>query len=44
MKKYNEKFEKEVKNNKDKENVIKLFFTIDMLTKSRHSERQWKSF
>jgi hypothetical protein len=39
MKKYNEKFKKEVKNNEDKK-VIKLFFTINILTKSRCSERQ----
>jgi hypothetical protein len=44
MKKYNEKFKKEVKNNKDKENVIWTIFTINMLTESRHSEKQWKSF
>jgi len=34
MKKYNEKFEKEVKNKENKENVIKLFSMIDILTKS----------
>jgi len=44
MKKYNEKFEKEVKNKENKENVIKLFSMIDILTKSWHSKRQWKSF
>jgi len=32
MKKYNKKFEKEVKNNK--ENVIKLFSIIDIFTES----------
>jgi len=34
MKKYNEKFEKEMKNKEDKENVTELFFIIDILMKS----------
>ena len=41
MKKYNKKFEKKVKNNK--ENVTELLFTINIFMKSWHSKRQWKS-
>jgi len=34
MKKYNEKFEKEIKNKEDKKNVIKLLFTINIFIES----------
>jgi len=43
VKKYNEKFEKEVKNKENKENITELFFIIDILMKSWHLKRKWKS-
>ncbi len=46
MKKYDEVFEKEVKNEDEEKNITELFSTIDISLNlnSRHSERQWNSF